>query len=935
MGASAGGLKALEEFFTHLPVKTDVPSAFVLVQHMHPEHKSHLCDLMKKYTHLHVCEARDGMEVEPHVIYINPPNRDMTMSQGRLLLREIRKTQGLHLPIDGFFRSLADDQKDRSICIVLSGTGTDGTLGLKSIKGEGGMAMVQDPDSAEHKGMPCSAIATGMVDYILPPKEIPGILMKYIGHAFGTRRRFLAPSVPEDNASMQKILALLHTQTGHDFSGYKLNTITRRLERRLNLNLIKNSSNYFRYLQKNPLEVKALFQDLLVGVTCFFRDAEAFEKLQETVIPSIFAGKDKSHSIRVWVPGCSTGEEAYSLAIFLHEHMEKTRQPLQVKVFATDIDRRAVEYARNGLYPANIVSDVSPERLKRFFTRTDSNTYHINSIIRKMVIFAEQSITGDPPFSNIDLISCRNVLIYLDRELQSKVLHLFHYALKHNGFLFLGTSETTGEFMDFFNVVDRKWRIYQSKGNAALYQTLKNYSAPYIKRVPLRINTHHQQEKMVSIREIAEKTLLRDYAPASVITSNYGDILYFHGRTGKYLEPVQGDANMNIFQMARKGLKVELATAIRKATVQKESSYFQGLHVSDNGQTSTINLKVTPVNEDSELIMVSFEDVVLPESVSLNEIAATSQYGIDEKMAAIEQELQNKDEYLQTIIEELETSNEELQSTNEEFQSTNEELETSKEELGSLNEELMTVNTELQQKIEELTQANNDLNNLLAGTGVATIFIDHNLCIQRFTPTATQIINLIASDVGRPVNHIASNLNDYVNLVEDVQSVLDTLVPKEVEVQSKNGNWYLMRILPYRTLSNAIEGAVVNFIDITEQKNVQRLSRLAVVVQDSLDAFILQDLKGKILAWNPGAEKLYGWSENEALAMNIRDTIPEELRTDALKTVKELTERKSLEPAKTQRLTKQGKTVKVWMNATLLVKDDEPYAIATTVRESD
>ena len=844
IGASAGGLAAIESFFAAMPPDTDSGMAFVVVQHLAPDHKSMLIDLVKRYTRMQVYKVEDGMEVQPNCIYIIPPNRDMAFLHGKLHLLEPAAPRGLRLPIDFFFRSLAQGQDERAICVVLSGTGTDGTQGLKAIKGEGGMAMVQAPETAAYDGMPRSAIATGLVDYVLPPDKMPEQLIAYVQHAFGRIPRPVIALAPKIGDTLQKVFILLRIQTGHDFTHYKQNTIHRRIERRMAVTQIDHLEDYVRYLQQNPLEVETLFRELLIGVTNFFRDPGAFEVLKEQVIPRLLASKSPGRPVRVWVPACSTGEEAYSFAILLQEHADYLKQDFEIQIFATDIDAEAIEKARTGVYPDSIAADVSSERLGRFFAH-DGSTYHVRKTIRDMVIFAKQDVLKDPPFSRIDLISCRNLLIYMGAELQKKLLPVFHYALNQDGYLFLGNSETIGEFLELFAAVDKKWKLYQRKGMVVARSAIVPFTPPLVEDVtPGRAIQPSQREAKVGVRDLAERALLED-APACAVINAEFEVLYIHGHTGRYLEPAQGEGSLNLLRMAREGLKLELSLAVRKVIAQQVTVRFGGLRVNANGDTSVVNLVVRPVTQTDAargLIMVLFEDVP---SESRSE-AQTVQEPItnqEQKIADLERELRTKEEYLQTTIEELETtneelksSNEELQSSNEELQSSNEELETSKEELQSLNEELVTVNTELQKKIDALSQANNDMNNLLAGTGIGTIFVDHQLHIQRFTPAATQIISLIQTDIGRPVSDIASRLAGYDRLAEDVRVVLDTLIPKEAEVQAREGQWYLMRILPYRTLENVIEGAVVSFVEITKQKELQeQLQELARIAQKAQD----------------------------------------------------------------------------------------------------
>ena len=966
IGASAGGLAAFEAFFSGMPVDKDPGMAFVLVQHLAPDHKSILTELIRRYTRMQVFEVVDGIAVQPNCAYIIPPNRDMAFLNGTLQLLEPSAPRGQRLPIDFFFRSLAQDQGERAIGIVLSGTGSDGTLGVRAIKGEGGMVMAQNPGSTEFDGMPRSAIATGLVDYELPPAEMPAQLVAYATHAFGHPRPPATVDTPKTESALKKIFVLLRAQTGHDFSQYKPSTINRRIERRMAVHQIDAIDSYVRFLQQTLPEVEALFRDLLIGVTSFFRDPEAFQVLEEQIIPKLFDDKPAGSVVRIWSTGCSSGEEAYSIAILLQERMQALKQSYTVQLFATDIDNRAIATARAGLYPASIAADLSPERLARFFTaESDGSAYRIHKGIRDMLVFSEQDVIKDPPFSKLDLISCRNLLIYMGAELQKKLIPLFHYALKPGGMLFLGTSEGVGEFVELFAVLDRKSKLYQRKENihgmdrAAPGRFLPPMTA--LDAVLPRGAKKTAFPVKLPMRELTEQALLQQLAPTSVLVNGEGDILYLHGRTGMYLEPAPGEAGIsNILTMAREGLRHDLTMALHKAAGAKEIVRCPGLRVQTNGHITLVNLTVCPVvagpaaTPASHLYLAILENAPppAPEQVQQAAVPASAEASgaesdAESRIAALKQELRAKDEYLQSTHEELESSNEELkssneemQSVNEELQSTNEELETSKEELQSVNEELGTVNTELQTKVVDLSRANNDMNNLLAGTGIGTVFVDHQLRIMRFTPAASAVINLILSDVGRPVSHIASNLVGYDRLVADVQAVLNTLTPKELNVQTTEGKWHTMRILPYRTLDNVIEGAVICFVDITETvqtrealRKANELLRLAVVVRDAHDAITVQNLDGRILAWNPGAVRMYGWSEAEALLMNVRDRIPQELREEALAKLARLGRAEILEPYQTQRITKQGAVLAVSIISTALLNDaGEMYAIATTER---
>ena len=964
IGASAGGLAAFEAFFSGMPADKDPDMAFVLVQHLAPDHKSILTELIRRYTRMQVSEVEDGVMVRPNCAYIIPPNRDMAFLNGTLQLLEPTSPRGHRLPIDFFFRSLAQDQHERAICIVLSGTGSDGTLGLRAIKAEGGMVMVQNPESTEYDGMPRSAINTGLVDYILPAAEMPGHLIAYAAHAFGRIAHAQAPPLPKVEDAFKKIFILLRSQTGHDFTQYKQNTIKRRVERRMAVHQLPELGGYVRFLQQTPVEVEALFRDLLIGVTSFFRDPEAFAALETTVIPGLFNDKPTGTPIRVWICGCSTGEEAYSIAILLQEQMEKLKKNFKLQLFATDIDSRAIDQARSGIYSASIAADVSAERLAHFFSlENDGASYRINKTIRDLLVFSEHDVNKDPTFSKLDLISCRNLLIYLNSDLQKKLIPLFHYSLNPGGTLFLGTSETTGDFLHLFSTLDRQQKLYGRKEDPSSEQHLPQgrFARTLTESGTIQKYSAQPSGGKISLKETTERILLQHYAPTSILVSERGEILYIHGSTGRYLEMASGEPTMSILKMAREGLKRDLTTALHSTVKYKKPVERHGLKVKTNGDFSRVNLTILPVPPTADsiteltLYLVVLEEAketekLLPSAASEGTLLEQPDETTNEKDALVirlKQELRANEEYLQSANEELETSNEELkssneemQSVNEELQSTNEELETSKEELQSVNEELATVNTELQTKVFDLSRANNDMNNLLAGTGVGTVFVDFKLLIQRFTPSITQVINLILSDVGRPVGHIVSNLVGYETLTVDIKAVLDTLIPKEVEVQNREGAWFLLRIRPYRTLENVIEGAVVTFFDISEIKRTREALRiandqlrLAEVVRNTHDAILQQDMEGHIMAWNPAATKLYGWSEAKALQMNIRELIPEKLREVDLERIQQLSRKDIIEPYRTQRIAKSGAVVEVWLTASALLNEaGEVYAVATTER---
>ena len=939
-----------------MPAHVNPEMAFVLVQHLAPDHESILCDLIRRYTRMEVFEVEDGMVVKPNCAYIIPPNRDMAFLNGSLQLLEPVSPRGHRSSIDFFFRSLAHDQHERAIGIVLSGTGSDGTLGVRAIKGQGGMVMVQTPASTEYDGMPRNAIATELVDFELPPAEMAAQLIAFTSHSCD---KHAIPLPPDAENAMRKIFVLLRAQTSNDFSNYKPSTIHRRIHRRMALHQITGMDGYVRYLQQNPNEVEALFRDMLIGVTSFFRDPEVFQALDGHFFPTIFRNKPAGSPIRIWVAGCSTGEEAYSLAILLVEQMEQLRKNHAVQVFATDIDSRAVATARGGIYPASIVADVTPERLARFFVEEPGGGYRIHKGVRDMVVFSEQNVIKDAPFSKLDLISCRNVMIYMGAALQAALIPLFHYALNPGGLLLLGTSETTGLFTELFDVMDRKAKLYRRKEEFQSGRRV-GLSGFLFPQPALEIARQSLAERpafpiKLRLRELTEQGLLRKSAAVGVLVNGQGDIFYQHGRSGMYLELAPGETGgINIIKMAREGLRRELGMALRKVTATKDEVSCPGLRVKTNSHFTSVNLTILPVDAaptlalDASLYLVILEQAPLAPG-SGQEGATPGGQGAesDARIVALTNELRTKDEYLQTANEELESSNEELksaneelQSVNEEMQSTNEELETSKEELQSVNEELSTVNNELQTKVADLSRANNDMNNLLSGTGIATVFVDHQMRILRYTPGASAIINLIPTDVGRPVSHLVSNLADYDTMVPDIQVVLDTLIPNEVNVRAHNGAWFTMRIVPYRTLDHVIEGAVITFVDISEmkrleglQREVHDLRRLAVVVRDAHDAITVQDLEGRIIAWNPGASRMYGWTEAEALALQVSDRIPPPLREGAMEKLTRLSKAEIIEPYLTRRLTKDGTSVDVSVISTALVNETgKLYAIATTER---
>jgi two-component system CheB/CheR fusion protein len=835
LGASAGGLQALEEFFSNMP--PDSGMAFVVVTHLHPDQPSMLHELVGRKTTMPVAELRKSTVVAQNHIYTITPGRNLAILNGTLQPMTPDRTVPLQLPIDYFFRSLAQDQKDRAIGIILSGTGSDGTLGLKEIKGALGMVMVQREESASYPGMPQSAIATGLVDYVLAPAEMPEKLVAYVKDAYGAPARVARrdEGAPHPEA-LQQIFVLLRARTRHDFSQYKGSTINRRIERRMNVHHLDSLKRYVRFLQDNPGEIDLLFKELLIGVTSFFRDPDAFEGLA-AALTALLTRKPDNYGVRIWVPGCSSGEEAYSIAILVREFTERMKKPLSVQIFATDLDSDAIDVARAGVYPLGIANDVTPKRLKRFFVR-DEDAFRVTKELREMVVFAPQNLIEDPPFTKVDLLSCRNLLIYLDGALQRRLLPIFHYSLRPEGLLFLGSSESIGSFNYLFSTLDKKWKVFQRKEVA---------EGTYLAEFPAGIRGTPPPDARAlaplarlgdaTVLQGADKLIMRELLPPTVIIRERGDIVHIHGRTGPFLELTPGPQPVaNIFNMARDGLQLEVASLVRQAAVSDGEVIRREVRFKPNGGELVVDLRARRISDPEPfrgLLMISFEGlrplVPLHEKKGKGEAKPRP----SDRVTELERDLQYTKESHQKTIEELETTNEELKSTNEELQSTNEELqsaneelETSKEEMQSLNEELQTVNAELSGKVEELSRANDDMKNLLNATDIATIFLDNELNITRYTEQAKRIMRLIPSDVGRPIVDLVPRLR-YAKLAEDAREVLSTLIFKEVEVQGEENSWYFMRILPYRTTDNVIDGLVMTFIDITKvkvlQENQQRL----------------------------------------------------------------------------------------------------------------
>jgi two-component system CheB/CheR fusion protein len=880
VGASAGGLEAFTQMLRALPVDTGM--AFVLVQHLDPTHASMLTDILSRSTAMPVSEVRDQMAVEPNHVYVIPPGTNMVVSKRVLQLSPRREARGHHRSIDHFFRSLAETQGHKAIGVILSGTASDGTLGLQAIKAEGGITFAQD-DTAQQNSMPRSAVAAGCVDFVLPPHEIAAEIARIGRHPYVVRVPEAKPEEPTRESNLGQILSLLRDSSGVDFTHYKHNTLYRRITRRMVLHKIEGLKDYIRFLEANSGELEALYQDILINVTSFFRNPEAFDVLKFNVFPKLLQERSRHDPVRVWVLGCSTGEEAYSTAIALAEFGESTGRPVQAQIFATDLNGASIERARTGVYSKDLTQDVSTERLRRFFVEVDGS-YQIAKSIRDTCVFARHNVLSDPPFSRIDLISCRNLLIYLEQVLQQRLIPLLHYALKPTGFLWLGASETIGSYRDLFELQDPKQKIYTKKeGQVRLAIDLP--FGPQSRGADQPRSKERLREIVLGgtdLQKEADRILLNKYAPPGVLVNTDLDILQFRGDTGAFLAPAPGKPSLNLLKMMREGLLVAVRAAVLKVKKEEVPIREEGLRVRSNGGYRDVNVEVIPVKNNSgpaPNFLILFEEPTSTSAARQQTIEKPSHVpeGVEPEAAEretnrLKHELAATREYLQSVIEqqeaaneELQSANEEVQSANEELQSVNEELETSKEEIQSSNEELATLNDELQHRNFELSQTNNDLVNLFSSVQMAMVMLGADLRIRRFTPIAEKILNLIPADVGRPITDIKLNLS-VTDLDHLLMEAIDTVSVKEQDVQDKAGRWYSLRIRPYKTMENKIDGAVILLVDIDALKqNQEDLRRQAELLNQAHEPIFVWDFDGAITDWNKGAEETYQFTKDQAV----------------------------------------------------------------------
>ncbi len=889
IGASAGGLEAVSQLLANLPDNTGM--AFVVVQHLDPRHESRLPELLARTTRMQVREAANGLAVEADHVYVIPPNTKMALAGGILHVTPREERRGQHLPIDFLFRSLAEDQQARSVAVVLSGTGSDGTQGLCEIKAAGGITFAQEESTAAHPGMPHSAVASGCVDFVLAPDQLAKRLRQIGGHPYLTPTRAPIEVEPSVQHNYQKILAAVRASSGVDFSHYRDTTIKRRIMRRMAVNTQESLSEYAERLKTDPGEVNALYRDLLINVTSFFRDPELFETLKAQVFPEIIKGKSPTEPIRVWSPGCSTGQEAYSLAMALIEFFDDKPGRPPIQIFATDLDQNGLDKARLGLFPEGIEGEVSIERLRRFFHRED-HVYRIDKSIRDMCVFARHNVTADPPFSHLDLVTCRNILIYFTTPLQKRVLSALHYALNVPGYLALGSAETVGELADQFELVDSTHRIYAKK-TATTHRVSTIFEPTDFKAAPA-FGMHRLAPLAPALPDYqkeADRLLLGRYSPPGVLLDENFNVLQFRGRTSDYLESPPGEPTIQVLNLTREGLFLETRNALTEAKKHNSTVRRDGIRLRTDGGVRELSIEVVPIRiqTGNSCFLLLFHE--LPGAVPVLPKPAVPVPPTDAELAHLRQELAATREFLQSMIEqqdaaneELRSANEEILSSNEELQSTNEELETAKEELQSSNEELSTVNEQLQRRNQELDQANNDLTNLLSSINMPVVMVGGDLRVRRITGPAKRVLRLGPTDVGRAIGDL-----DFTAVVPDLEQIVGDVIEHvrsfERDVHHRDGRWYMMYVYPYRTLDHKIDGAVIVLVDVNQLRSAQedleqksaQVIRQAQLIELSHDAIIVRDDQDRVRSWNRGAEEMYGWPADEAKGQRLNEL----LHTDA------------------------------------------------------
>ena len=935
--ASAGGLEAFKAFLTAMPA--DSGMAFVLVPHLDPTHDSLLVDILSRCTSMSIGEAVDGEAVQANCVYVLPPNKYMTIAGGALQLSGPVERGGPQTSIDLFLRSLADDQHGNSIGIVLSGSGAHGTSGLQAIKAAGGLVMVQDPATAASDGMPRSAIDSGIADFVLPVEQMPERLMQHVDYGGGGLLDPEAPEVLETAAAdLDAILALVKERTRVDFRGYRKKVLVRRVNRRMELGRFESLTDYLVHLHAHPDEVLQLHGDLLIRVTSFFRDAEAFDALTNLVLVPLIRSKASDEPLRIWVPGCATGDEAYSIAMLCFEQLALAKKDCPLQVFATDVDEAPLEVARRGVYPSSIAADVSAERLGRFFTRLGNSGYAVNQSLRAAVVFAEQNLIADAPFSRLDLIACRNLLIYLEPDLQQKVLELFHFALCEGGCLLLGSSETIGRQCDLFETLSKKWRLFRRLGAGRPENVAFPILAPATSKAEQRASIGEAKPLSTSLASLMQRVLLAELEPAAVLVDHTFSIRHYHGPVRRYLDYPVPEPTQNLLALVADGLRSRLRLALQRALRDGELAVVPATQVRREGRTVYVRAIVKPVQAaETLLLLVKFEETAgspSPPQASPEDESVVRQ--LEYELKVVREDHRSNTEELERSNEDLKAAHEEALSMNEELQSANEELETSKEELQSLNEEISTMNSQLQDKVEELQQAHSDVSNLMDATDLAVLFLDVQMCIRRFTPAVTKLLGLQAGDVGRKISTFAPLLIRS-ELESDAEHALEHRTAAERSLETDDGRHFLRRIVPYLGPDGSPAGVVVTLLDVTAtMASLFDARRMAAVLDASSDAIIMLDLEGRITSWNRGAAIMFGYTEAEALSLHVESLVPDEMRAEAATALRQVVN-DVCPPAtaiSTVRTAKDGRRIDVLTTTTLLVGEQgEPLAIAETSRD--
>ncbi|MEQ8787115.1 MAG: chemotaxis protein CheB [Pirellulaceae bacterium] len=933
IGASAGGLEALESFFQRMPPDGEI--AFVVVQHLSPDFRSMMDELLARHTKMAVHRVEDGMWVEPNALYLIPPKKEMIISQGRLLLTDKDPAKGLALPIDTFFRSLAQDAGERAVAVVLSGTGSDGSRGICDVHEAGGLVIAQSVDSAAFDGMPRSAVDTGVVDLVLPPSAMPAAITNYIEHACREPRE---PS-DDGDSGVSSILKLLRSEYDIDFLHYKPTTIRRRIERRLLINHVVDLAEYRAMLSQDRVELRSLYKDLLIGVTKFFRDAEAFENLKREFLPDLFSGRDENEELRIWAAGCATGEEAYSIAILVDEYLRENKLQTPVKIFATDLHRASLETASAGCYPAASVSELDEDRLQRYFTQTDGG-YVVDADLRRMIVFAPHNVIRDAPFTKIDLITCRNLLIYFNAATQKKALSLFHFGLRHGGVLFLGPSESPGELSDGFTTLDPHWKIYRKSDDVSLPADIRLPVSPESRglRAPTSPVKPSQAVRIDRPHTAAQEMLIRHHAPPSLLVTENFQLLHAYAGANRFLRVPEGHSSLNVLEMVPQELKLALSGALRQARLAREAVTYTGVESSTSEGERELRLTVLPVpttdGAEKHFLVTLDERAARPVAAESDDESLDIKHRSGQQIEALEEELKFTRENLQATLEEMETANEELQAANEELVASNEELQSTNEELHSVNEELYTVNAEYQRKIGELTELNADIDNLLAAGDVGTIFLDRELKIRKFTPQIASTFHLLPSDVGRPIEGFAHSL-DLPELIDELEGVIDRNERLEREILDRAGAPYLLRILPYRARTGEVEGVVLSLIDISLLKRTETdLRRMSKVFEDAADPIIIEDLTGKIVHLNDEAVEAYGYQRQELLGRHASILSPEDQHAHSTTLRRRCREKEKVRNVEVSRRNKSGEVRPVLLTLSLLMNEQgQPDAIATIAKD--